>query len=86
MKTDAAETYDKLMKMQREEHWFVESRLEGDNNHLTGLFWMRPIMEKFHDVAINDYTSQTNKYRMYSTCPLQLLLIIMHDLRWLLRL
>ncbi|CAB5183193.1 unnamed protein product [Rhizophagus irregularis] len=30
MKTDTAETYDKLIKMQYEEHgWFVEARLEG---------------------------------------------------------
>src|SRR5277367_5618593 len=70
IKTDAAETYDKLMKLQREDHgWFVEARLEGDDNHLTGLFWMRPsqieLWQKFHDVAINDNTSQTNKYRMY---------------------
>ncbi|CAB4429888.1 unnamed protein product [Rhizophagus irregularis] len=70
MKTDAAETYDKLMKMQCEENgWFVEARVEGDDNHLTGLFWMRPsqieLWQKFHDVAINDNTSQTNKYRMY---------------------
>ncbi|CAB5181640.1 unnamed protein product [Rhizophagus irregularis] len=70
MKTDAAETYDKLIKMQREEHgWFVEARLEGDDNHLTGFFWMRPsqieLWQKFHDVAINDNTSQINKYRMY---------------------
>ncbi|PKC00295.1 hypothetical protein RhiirA5_428396, partial [Rhizophagus irregularis] len=36
MKTDAAETYDKLMKMQREDNgWFVEARVEGDDNHLT---------------------------------------------------
>jgi hypothetical protein len=60
----------KLMKMQREENgWFVEARVEGDDNHLTGLFWMRPsqieLWQKFHDVAINDNTSQTNKYRMY---------------------
>jgi MULE transposase domain/FAR1 DNA-binding domain len=70
MKTDAAETYDRLMKLQREEHgWFVEARLEGDDNHLTGLFWIRPsqieLWQKFHDVVINDNTSQTNKYRMY---------------------
>ncbi len=70
IKTDAAETYDKLMKMQREEHgWFVEARLEGEDNHLTGLFWMRPsqieLWQKFHDVTINDNTSQTNKYKMY---------------------
>ncbi|CAB4396846.1 unnamed protein product [Rhizophagus irregularis] len=38
MKTDAAETYDKLIKMQCEEHgWFVEVRLEGDDNHLTAV-------------------------------------------------
>ncbi|CAB5371027.1 unnamed protein product [Rhizophagus irregularis] len=38
MKTDAAETYDKLIKMQCEEHgWFVEVRLEGDDNHLTDI-------------------------------------------------
>ena len=68
--SDAAETLDKLMKLQREEHgWFVKARLEGEDNHLTGLFWMRPsqieLWQKFHDVAINDNTSQTNKYRMY---------------------
>ncbi|RHZ51073.1 hypothetical protein Glove_485g31 [Diversispora epigaea] len=70
MKTDAAETYEKLIKQQREEHgWFVEARLEGEDNHLSGLFWMRPsqieLWQKFHDVAINDNTLQTNKYRMY---------------------
>lgn len=69
-KTDAAETFEKLMKLQREEHgWFVKARLEGEDNHLTGLFWMRPsqieLWNRFHDVAINDNTSQTNKYRMY---------------------
>jgi len=58
------------MKLQHEEHgWFVKARLEGEDNHLTGLFWMRPsqieLWQKFHDVAINDNTSQTNKYRMY---------------------
>ena len=68
--SDAAETLDKLMKLQHEEHgWFVKARLEGEDNHLTGLFWMRPsqieLWQKFHDVAINDNTSQTNKYRMY---------------------
>src|SRR4051794_34827559 len=68
--SDAAETLDKLIKLQREEHgWFVKARLEGEDNHLTGLFWMRPsqieLWQKFHDVAINDNTSQTNKYRMY---------------------
>ena len=68
--TDAAETFDRLMTLQREEHgWFVKARLEGEDNHLTGLFWMRPsqieLWQKFHDVAINDNTSQTNKYRMY---------------------
>ncbi|CAB4384558.1 unnamed protein product [Rhizophagus irregularis] len=42
-KSDAAETFEKLMKLQREEHgWFVKVRLEGEDNHLTGLFWMRP--------------------------------------------
>jgi hypothetical protein len=69
-KSDAAETFEKLMKLQREEHgWFVKARLEGEDNHLTGLFWMRPsqieLWRRFHDVAINDNTSQTNKYRMY---------------------
>ena len=59
--SDAAETLDKLMKLQREEHgWFVKARLEGEDNHLTGLFWMRPsqieLWQKFHDVAINDNT------------------------------
>src|SRR5688572_32665320 len=58
------------MKLQREEHgWFVKARLEGEDNHLTGLFWMRPsqieLWRRFHDVAINDNTSQINKYRMY---------------------
>jgi hypothetical protein len=70
LKTDAAETFEKLMNLQREEHgWFVKARLEGEDNHLTGLFWMRPsqieLWQKFHDVAINDNTAQTNKYRMY---------------------
>ncbi|PKC52309.1 hypothetical protein RhiirA1_543528 [Rhizophagus irregularis] len=38
-KSDAAETFEKLMKLQREEHgWFVKARLEGKDNHLTGLF------------------------------------------------
>ncbi|CAG8779754.1 15966_t:CDS:2, partial [Rhizophagus irregularis] len=42
-KSDAAKTFEKLMKLQREEHgWFVKARLEGEDNHLTGLFWMRP--------------------------------------------
>ena len=42
VKTDAAETYEKLMRRQHEEHgWFIEVRLEGENNHLTGLFWMK---------------------------------------------
>ena len=68
--TDAAETFDRLMTLQREEYgWFVKARLEGEDNHLTGLFWMRPsqieLWQKFHDVAINDNTSQTNKYRIY---------------------
>src|SRR5687768_13160963 len=58
------------MKLQRKEHgWFVKARLEGEDNYLTGLFWMRPsqieLWRRFHDVAINDNTSQTNKYRMY---------------------
>jgi hypothetical protein len=70
VKTDAAETYEKLMQLQREEHgWFVEARLEGEDNHLTGLFWMRPsqvdLWQRFYDVAINDNTLQTNKYQMY---------------------
>jgi hypothetical protein len=70
VKTDAAETYEKLMRLQREEHgWFVKARLEGEDNHLTGLFWMRPsqidLWQRFHDVAINDNTAQTNRYRMY---------------------
>ncbi|RHZ77301.1 hypothetical protein Glove_182g25 [Diversispora epigaea] len=70
IKTDAAETYGKLIQRQREEHgWFVEARLEGEDNHLTGLFWMRPsqidLWQRFHDVAINDNTAQTNKYHMY---------------------
>src|SRR6266516_7956333 len=68
--TDAAKTFDRLMTLQREEHgWFVKARLEGEDNHLTGLFWMRPskieLWQKFHDVTINDNTSQTNKYKMY---------------------
>lgn len=30
VKTDAAETYNRLIQLQREEHgWFVEARLEG---------------------------------------------------------
>ncbi|RHZ84002.1 hypothetical protein Glove_86g91 [Diversispora epigaea] len=66
----AAVTYEKLMQLQHEEHgWFVEAQLEGEDNHLTGLFWMRPsqidLWRKFHDVAINDNTAQTNKYHMY---------------------
>lgn len=70
IKTDAAETYEKLIQLQREENgWFVEARLEGEDNHLTGLFWMRPsqidLWQRFHDVAINDNTAQTNRYRMY---------------------
>jgi hypothetical protein len=70
IKTDAAETYDKLIQLQRKEYgWFVEARLEGEDNHLTGLFWMRPsqidLWQRFHDVVINDNTSQTNRYRMY---------------------
>jgi hypothetical protein len=69
VKTDAAETYEKLMQLQREEGWFVESRLEGEDNHLTGLFWMRPsqidLWQKFHDIAINDNTAHTNKYHMH---------------------
>src|SRR5437763_21712 len=70
VKTDAAETYEKLMRLQREEHgWFVKARLEGEDNHLTGLFWMRPsqidLWRRFHDVVINDNTAQTNRYRMY---------------------
>jgi hypothetical protein len=70
IKTYAAETYDRLIQLQRKEHgWFVEARLEGEDNHLTGLFWMRPsqidLWQRFHDVAIYDNTSQTNKYRMY---------------------
>ena len=69
-KTDAAITYDKLIQMQRKEHgWFVEARVEGEDNHLTGLFWMRPsqidLWERFHDVVINDNTSKTNQYQMY---------------------
>ena len=37
--TDAAETFDRLMTLQREEYgWFVKARLEGEDNHLTGLF------------------------------------------------
>ena len=61
-KTDAAETFERLMKLQREEHgWFVKARLEGEDSHLTGLFWMRPsqieLWRRFHDVAINDNTS-----------------------------
>ncbi|PKB95361.1 hypothetical protein RhiirA5_436858 [Rhizophagus irregularis] len=59
-----------MQYLQRKEHgWFVEARLEGEDNHLTGLFWMRPsqidLWQRFHDVAIYDNTSQTNKYRMY---------------------
>ncbi len=69
-KTDAAATYDKLIQLQREKHgWFVEARLEGEDNHLTGLFWMRPsqidLWQRFHDVVINDNTAKTNKYQMY---------------------
>ena len=69
-KTDAAETFERLMKLQREEHgWFVKARLEGEDNHLTGLFWMRPsqieLWQRFHNVAINNNTSQINKYCMY---------------------
>ncbi|CAB5360724.1 unnamed protein product [Rhizophagus irregularis] len=67
VKTDAAETYNRLIQLQREEHgWFVEARLEGEDNHLTRLFWMRPsqidLWQRFHDVVIYDNTSQTNKY------------------------
>jgi hypothetical protein len=56
--------------LQREEHgWFVEAKLEGEDNHLTGLFWMRPsqidLWQRFHDVVINDNTAKTNKYNMY---------------------
>ncbi len=41
--TDAAKTYDKLVQLQYKEHgWFVEAKVEGEDNHLTGLFWMRP--------------------------------------------
>ncbi|PKY60539.1 hypothetical protein RhiirA4_484364 [Rhizophagus irregularis] len=52
--------------LQHEEHgWFVEARLEGEDNHLTELFWMRPsqidLWQRFHDVAIYDNTSQINK-------------------------
>lgn len=70
VKTDAAEIYNRLIQLQHEEHgWFVEVRLEGEDNHLTRLFWMRPsqidLWQRFHDVAIYDNTSQTNKYRMY---------------------
>ena len=70
LKTDAADTFERLMKLQREEHeWFVKAKLEGEDNYLTGLFWMRPsqieLWQRFHNVAINDNTSQTNKYRMY---------------------
>src|SRR6266511_1437766 len=69
-KTDAAQTYDRLIQLQREEHgWFVEAKLEGEDNHLTGLFWMRPsqidLWQRFHDVVINDNTAKTNKYNMY---------------------
>ena len=58
------------MQLQQEEHgWFVEARLEEEDNHLTGLFWMRPsqidLWRRFHDVVINDNTAQTNRYRMY---------------------
>ncbi|RIB12064.1 hypothetical protein C2G38_2201715 [Gigaspora rosea] len=57
--TDAAKTYKRLIKLQRKEHgWFVKARLEGEDNNLIGLFWMR-------DVAINDNISYTNKYYMY---------------------
>ena len=32
-KTDAAETFEKLMKLQHEEHgWFVKARLKGEDN------------------------------------------------------
>ena len=38
-KTDAAITYNKLIQMQHKEHgWFVEARVEGEDNHLTDLF------------------------------------------------
>ncbi|CAB4442956.1 unnamed protein product [Rhizophagus irregularis] len=82
IKTDAAETYEKLMRLQREEHgWFVEAKLEGEDNHLTGLFWMRPsqidLWRRFHDVAINDNTAQTNRYRMY----LSLTIIVDNNMR-----
>ncbi|CAG8537475.1 12192_t:CDS:2, partial [Cetraspora pellucida] len=54
IKTNAAVTYEKLMQLQHEEHWwFIDVRLEGEDNHLTSLFWMRPsqidLWRRFHD-------------------------------------
>ncbi len=46
--------------------WFVEVKLEGKDNHLTGLFWIRlsqiELQQKFYDVAINNNIANTNKY------------------------
>ncbi len=56
--------------MQHKEHGqFVETRVKGEDNHLTSLFWMRPsqidLQKRFHDIVINDNTSKTNQYQMY---------------------
>ena len=43
-KTDIVKTYNKLIQLQYEESgWFVKVRLEGKDNHITGLFWIRPL-------------------------------------------
>jgi hypothetical protein len=44
----------------------VEARLEGEDNHLTNLFWMKPLQiklwQKFQNVAINDNMSRASLY------------------------
>ncbi|KAF0519142.1 protein far1-related sequence 5-like [Gigaspora margarita] len=58
IKTDTSEIYRRLMQLQREE-----------TGYPYWLFWMRPfqveLWKKFHDVAINDNISHTNKYQIY---------------------
>src|SRR6185437_83438 len=67
VKSDAGSVYLELMKQKQENPAFhVDVRFEGQDNHLTGLCWMRPSQQglwaRFHDVVLFDTTAKTNRY------------------------
>ena len=67
--SDAGSMYLELVKQQKENPTLhVDTRFEGQDNHLVGLCWMRPnqqqLWARFHDVILLDTTAKTNRYSM----------------------